>query len=113
MARRGWLLRLALGLAVPLALVALVAGRTLAEEAAQEEAKKATVTGVVAVEKNDEDAVTGVKVGEQVLVLDEKAKELAGKLAGKKAEVTGTLDEDGNLKVAGYKEVVEKKEAVE
>ena len=107
MVRGDWLLKLALGVAVPLALVALVSSKALAGEA--EEPKKTTVTGKVTVEKNDKAEVTGVKVGTQKLVLDDKAKELAGKLADKQAEATGTLDKDGALKVESYKEVEEKK----
>jgi hypothetical protein len=93
---------------VPLAMLAMVAGKAFAEEGG-EPAKKATVTGKVAVEKNDNGAVTAVKVGDQKLVLDDKAKELAGKLADKQAEVTGTVDKDGALKLESYKAVEEQK----
>jgi hypothetical protein len=92
--------------AASLAVVAIVGGVSLAEEKKEE---KKTVTGVVSVTKDDKGAVTGVKVGDQKLVLDDKAKEVA-KLDGKKVEVTGVLDKDGALKVESFKEVVEKKE---
>ena len=107
MARRGWLLKLALGAVVPLALMAMVSSKALAAEG--DEPKKTTVTGKVAVDKDDKGEVTGVKVGTQKLVLDDKAKELAGKLADKQAEATGTLS-DAGLKVESYKAVEEKKE---
>jgi hypothetical protein len=109
--RREWLMKLALGMVVPLAMLAMVSSKAFAE--GDEPAKKTTVTGKVAVEKNDAGEVTGVKVGAQKLVLDDKSKELAGKLADKQAEVTGTVDKDGALKLESYKAAEEKKEAAE
>jgi hypothetical protein len=106
MVRSEWLLRLSLAAVLPLALLALVAGSAFS---AEEEAKKTTATGTVSVQKDENGAVTGVQVGAQKLALDDKAKELAGALADKKVEVTGTLDKDGALKVESYKEVEEKK----
>jgi len=108
MARREGLMKLVLGIMVPLALLAMMSSKVFAAEG-DEPAKKTTVTGKVAVDKDDKGEVTGVKVGTQKLVLDDKAKELAGKLADKQAEATGTLS-DAGLKVESYKAVEEKKE---
>ncbi len=82
----------------------LIAGSIAAEE-------KKVVVGTVEVDRDDEGGVTGVAIGTDdgkvKLVLDAKARKLAGDLAGKRAEVSGTMGSDGLLKVSSYKEVKE------
>jgi ABC-type Zn uptake system ZnuABC Zn-binding protein ZnuA len=102
------MIKLLVGLVASLVVVAVFSCGAVAAEEKKEEAKKTTVTGTVGVTKDDKGAVTGVKVGEQKLVVDEKAQEVA-KLDGKKVEVVGTLAADGALKVESCKEVVEPK----
>ena len=102
------MIKLLAGLVASLVVVAAMSCGALAAEEKKEEVKKTTVTGAVSVTKDDKAVVTGVKVGDQKLVLDDKAKEVAA-LDGKKVEVTGVADKDGALKVESFKEVVEPK----
>jgi hypothetical protein len=97
-----------------LAVLVLVGGMALAQEAAPvaTEVKTAvvvtevkTVTGVVAVTKSEAGDVTAVKVGDVQVVLDDNGKKLVD-MAGKSVTVTGTM-KDGKLVVATSK-VVEK-----
>ena len=52
--------------------------------------------GEVKVAKDDKGEVTGVKIGDQEIVLDEMGKDLAATMAGKKTEAAGTVA-DGKL----------------
>ena len=74
-------------------------------------ADETTVTGVVSVTKGDDGAVTAVtvKAGDvtYTVTLDAKGKELAA-LAGKKAEVKGTVAEKA-ITVTSFKEIKEEK----
>jgi len=70
------------------------------------------VTGTVSVTKDDDGNITAVKItaGETAIkvALDENGKKLGAALAGKKAEVTGTYEGEGDakvLKVEAFKEV--------
>ena len=94
-----------------LALAALLCVVVLVSNVVAEEAAEVTITGVVSVVKNDEGAVTAVtvKAGDVTynVVLDAKGKALAA-LAGKKAEVKGTVAEKA-LTVKSFKEVKEEK----
>jgi hypothetical protein len=102
---------LIVGLAVLAVASCVLASRVLAAEE-----EKVTVTGTVAVSKDDDGNITAVSVKKEdtvtKIVLDENGKKLA-KLAGKKAEVKGTWAGEGDakmLKVESFKAVEEKKE---
>ena len=87
-------IRVGIALLVTLFCVALTTSMVLAAE-------KVTVTGTVAVSKDDAGAVTAVKVtsGDVTysVTLDENGKKLAD-LAGKKVEVTGTVEVKDEVK---------------
>jgi len=83
---------------------------------AADEPAKVTVTGTVVVNKNDDGGITVVcvKAGDAMtkLVLDDNGKKVA-EMAGKKVDVTGTWQGEGDakmLKVETCKASEEKKE---